>query len=199
MKNDSIYSVVMKIIYNIENKKDESEKRAILANLRSYRDNNPNGVAALSYIFPQIPENKLGNYKNLNKYEEAIVTTLQLYALYSQGATQSVCDFDNGFNNFGYNLSNIRTVTNKPLDEMANKMFSSPNYDKLKDRVKHLIKILKSKSGVSERINFAKLAYDLYLFSIGDVENVRINWARSYYRYKREENKIEENINIKER
>lgn len=197
MEKNSIYSVVMKIIYNIENKKDESEKKAILASLRNYKENSPKGIVALSYIFSQIPEEKLGNYRKLNRYEETIITTLQLYAIYSQGVGQEVYDFNDGFKNFGYNLSNIRSDSSGSLDRVVSSMLVSSNYEKLKDRVKHLIKILKTKSGSVEKINFAKLAYDLYLFSIGNTEVVRIDWARSYFRYK-EESKTEENKEIKE-
>ena len=73
-------------------------------------------------------------------------------------------------------------------------MVTSETFDNLCYHLRHLIKILKSKYP-NEKVNYAKLAEDLYWFSIGYEENVRLEWAREYYRenFKRDEKKGEEN------
>lgn len=187
MENKSVYSTVKSIILKLENSNNESEVKAILASLRNYNGNNPSNQMALSFIFSSIPDDKLGNYKELSRYEDAVLTALRIYAIYRQGSKFQVYDFDNKFKNFGYSLGSIRNREDKGLDDRANILFTTRSYEKLKVRLFHITKLLKSKSDGNVKINFAKLAQDIYNFSYGDIGIIKISWARDYYRYKKEE------------
>lgn len=189
MGETSIYSTVQSIIGYLENSKNESEVKATLSSLRSFNSKNPNDINSLSFIFSRIPSEKLGKKEQLNNYEDVVAFTLKLYAIYKQGISNDIAEFKDTYKSFGKSLNEVRTEESLSLDRNANILFMSPDYEKLKKRLVQLIKLLRAKGNGTVKINFAKLAQDLYSFSFGNDDIIKISWARDYYRYKKEENK----------
>lgn len=192
MKRESnIYGVCLNIINYLDKTKDEPATMAKLANLRnSITKDISYNIESLAFVFSMIPEDYLGTYKELNYFEDTILTVLQLYAIYQQGKDESVVYRNDEFPyiSFGKSLSSLRQIPkdkntndNNAIDQRFNAMVTSADIEELKHHLRQMIKLLKSKS--KETIDFASLSKDLYDFRFGDKEPVRIKWSRDYYRY----------------
>lgn len=192
MKRESnIYGVCLNIINYLDKTKDEPATKAKLANLRnSITKDISYNIESLAFVFSMIPEDYLGTYKELNYFEDTILTVLQLYAIYQQGKDESVVYRNDEFPyiSFGKSLSSLRQIPkdkntndNNAIDQRFNAMVTSADIEELKHHLRQMIKLLKSKS--KETIDFASLSKDLYDFRFGDKEPVRIKWSRDYYRY----------------
>ena len=196
-KETNVYKTSKRILTYLENTKKESSTKAILAQLRnSINKNLGENIESLAFIFSMIPEDKLGIGKNLNYYEQAILTTLQLYAIYQQGEDRSFIyrNEDYPYKSMGQSLRSLRNPedkgANKSVDLRFNSLISSPNYRMLEYRLRQIIKLLKAKS--EEQVDFFSLSNDLYAYLLGDVNPIRIKWARDYY-WNITRNKGEEN------
>lgn len=192
MKRESnIYGVCLNIINYLDKTKDEPATKAKLAYLRnSITKDISYNIESLAFVFSMIPEDYLGTYKELNYFEDTILTVLQLYAIYQQGKDESVVYRNDEFPyiSFGKSLSSLRQIPkdkntndNNAIDQRFNAMVTSADIEELKHHLRQMIKLLKSKS--KETIDFASLSKDLYDFRFGDKEPVRIKWSRDYYRY----------------
>ncbi len=192
MKRESnIYGVCLNIINYLDKTKDEPATKAKLANLRnSITKDISYNIESLAFVFSMIPEDYLGTYKELNYFEDTILTVLQLHAIYQQGKDESVVYRNDEFPyiSFGKSLSSLRQIPkdkntndNNAIDQRFNAMVTSADIEELKHHLRQMIKLLKSKS--KETIDFASLSKDLYDFRFGDKEPVRIKWSRDYYRY----------------
>lgn len=192
MKRESnIYGVCLNIINYLDKTKDEPTTKAKLANLRnSINKDLSYNIESLAFVFSMLPEDCLGTYKQLNYFEDTILTVLQLYSIYNQGKDESVVYRNDEFpyKSFGKSLSSLRQIPkdknsndSNAIDQRFNAMVTSADFEELKHHLRQMIKLLKSKS--KETIDFASLAKDLYDFRFGDKGPVRIKWARDYYRY----------------
>lgn len=186
-KNDvKIYTVANRILKVIETQLEYSSGRAILAKLR-------NSIGRpLSYtieiwpiILEYVPDEYLNEYAVLTDEEDAILSTLQLYALYQQGMSQSVLpqsDADKYFRNFGYSLSFLRQSDDSTaIDRRFNTLITSSNDDEFKYHLRQMTSLLKTKSKDLVPVDFAKLCEDLYWFKRGYRESIRLSWSKSYY------------------
>lgn len=211
-KKNDIYKAVKDTIEGLSNSLEDSYTKAVLANLRnSIGKPYSETIKIWSIVFKGDSANEfLGSEIKLKNGGKVILTTLQLYALHQQGIRESVfteyksekegkSENKTRRGNIGYPLKQLRKDNpseeyNKSIDRRFNTMVTSETFDNLCYHLRHLIKILKSKCP-NEKVNYAKLAEDLYWFSIGYEENVRLEWAREYYRenFKRDEKKGEEN------
>lgn len=196
-KETNVYKTSKHILTYLENTKKESSTKAILAQLRnSINKDLGENIESLAFIFSMIPEDKLGTGKNLNYYEQTILTTLQLYAIYQQGEDRSVIyrNEDFPYKSLGQSLRSLRNPedknANKSVDLRFNSLISSPNYRMLEYRLRQIIKLLKAKR--EEQVDFFSLSNDLYAYLLGDVNPIRIKWARDYY-WNITRNKGEEN------
>lgn len=185
-KETNVYGTSKRILTYLENTRSEPSTRAILAQLRnSINKNLGENIESLAFIFSMIPEDKLGIGKNLNYYEQAILTTLQLYAIYQQGEDRSVIyrNEDYPYKSLGQSLRSLRnpddTSASKSVDLRFNSLISSPDYKILTHRLRQIIKLLKAKS--EEQVDFFSLSNDLYAYLLGDVNPIKIKWARDYY------------------
>ena len=210
-KKNDIYKAVKDTIEGLSNSLEDSYTKAVLANLRnSIGKPYSETIKIWSIVFKGDSANEfLGSEIKLKNGGKVILTTLQLYALHQQGIRESVfteyesekegkSENKTRRGNIGYPLKQLRKDNpseeyNKSIDRRFNTMVTSETFDNLCYHLRHLIKILKSKCP-NEKVNYAKLAEDLYWFSIGYEENVRLEWAREYYRenFKRDEKKGEE-------
>lgn len=185
-KETNVYGTSKRILTYLENTKKESSTKAILAQLRnSINKNLGENIESLAFIFSMIPEDKLGIGKNLNYYEQSILTTLQLYAIYQQGEDRSVIyrNEDYPYKSLGQSLRTLRNPddqkANKSIDLRFNSLISSTDYKMLNHHLRQIIKLLKAKS--EEQVDFSSLSNDLYAYLLGDVNPIKIKWARDYY------------------
>ena len=185
-----MYKVTVNILYDLASMLNTSTGRAVLANLRnSIGKPITQTVGAWAFIFDKIPEEFQGQYENPSREENAILIALQMYALHQQGNDVSVniSSVDNRWKNIGDSLRSLRFLDDgKGIDRRFNAMITASGFEEIIYHLRQLIKILKSKS--EQKINYAKLAEDLYdLQNDYKFEKVRFNWARSYYSNKGEE------------
>lgn len=197
---NKVYNAAAIVLRGIDQIKDKSAKRALLANIRNAisREVGSN-LSALSYIFEKLPEEFLGSREKLNDYEKAILTAVQMYALHQQSNENSVLklDYNEGEKrqNLGDVLSTLRSDDSKSIDSRFNAMITASNFTQLQNHLRQLIKILKSKkSGI--KVDYASLAADLYWFLKNQKAELKIKWGRSYYKF-RKDNEKGENSNDK--
>lgn len=188
--------VTNKILYKFNAISGTSEGKATFAKLRnSIGKPLSETIEVWSLLFEYLPEEFLGIDQKISSEEKAILTTLQLYALHQQGLSTGVLmENEEGYKNIGYSLKNMRKGDDiVSTDRRFNAMITSSSFEELIYHLRHMIKLLKSRSP-EIRINYAKLSKDLYWFLRGYDEKLRLAWAREYYRkdYKGENNHAKE-------
>ena len=187
----NVYKETARILRSLDSTRDKPSTKAIFANIRNSinKDSSVN-MDALAFVFQNIPEEFLGFNKNLNDYEKAILTAVQMYALHQQANTNTVLklDYKEGEirQNLGDALSSIRGEDSKAIDRRFNAMITSSNFEELNHHLRQMIKILKSKSDA--KVDYASLADDLYWFLKNQREGLKIKWSRSYYKSNKGEN-----------
>lgn len=183
-KKQLVYSTTNNIIMSLENSKELSKTKATLSNLRnSVGRPSVENLEGIKLLYEFIPEEFYTKYSKLSFEENAILTTLQLYAIHQQSEDESVNDTEkkNGWDNVGESISEMRNEDNfLSLDRRFNAMITSQSFEELSIHLRQLIKILKGTKEII-KINYPKLAQDLYDFARGYDERVRLNWSRAYY------------------
>lgn len=192
----SVYTETAKILRRLDNTRDTPGTRALLSNIRNSINKDVSmNMDALAFVFQNLPEEMIGSRKELNDYERAILTTLQMYALHQQANVNSVLNLDykerERRKNIGDALSSLRGEDSKSIDRRFNAMITSSDFPELEHHLRQLIKLLKAKSEV--RVDYASLANDLYWYLRKQKDGVKIEWARSYYKFRKENGKGEDN------
>lgn len=180
-----VYKCTFRILKKIDSTKDTKKTRAVLANIRnSIEKDISNNVEALAFLFSNLPEEYIGYKKTLNNYEKAILTAIQMYALHQQANLDSVLkiDYKEGEwrKNIGDALNALRIENSEAIDRRFNAMITSRNFTELKNHLRQMIKLLKSKSDT--KVDYASLADDLYNFLNNGKDGIKIKWSRSYYK-----------------
>lgn len=191
MEDLNVYNVTAKILRKIDQTKDTSSTRALLANIRnSINKSSSNSLDALAFVFNNMPEEYIGFGKELNDYEQAILTAIQMYALHQQSNEKSVLKIEyNEGENLGDALSTLRGPDNKSIDRRFNAMILSSNFLQLQNHLRQFIKLLKAKSDA--KVDYAGVAYDLFWFLKNQKDRVKIKWSRSYYKFRKTNDKGE--------
>lgn len=191
MEGLNVYNVTAKILRKIDQTKDTSSTRALLANIRnSINKGSSNNLDALAFVFNNMPEKYIGFGKELNDYEQAILTAIQMYALHQQSNEKSVLKIEyNEDENLGDALSTLRGLDNKSIDRRFNAMILSSNYLQLQNHLRQFIKLLKAKSDA--KVDYASVADDLFWFLKNQKDGVKIKWSRSYYKFRKVNDKGE--------
>lgn len=185
MEQTAIYAVTSQIVSNLDATRNTPDTKALLAQLRnSIVSKNSNYVRSLGYLVSYIPEEQLGKKEKLSHYEKAILVAAQMYALHQQSKSDSVLTLDNKYYNLGDSLGTLRSTGGKSIDRRFNIMITSRNFSQLQNQLRQFIKLLKARSDT--KVNYAKLADDLYWFLLGSKDNLKITWARSYYKATKE-------------
>lgn len=183
-KRQLVYSTTNKIIFSLEESKELSKTKATLSNLRnSVGRPSTENLEGIKLLYQFIPEEFYTKYSKLTYEENAILTTLQLYAIHQQSEVDSVNNTEkkDGWDNVGESIAEIRTEDNfLSLDRRFNAMITSQSFEELSTHLRQLIKILKGSKDIV-KINYPKLSKDLYDFARGYDERVRLNWSRAYY------------------
>lgn len=194
--NNIAYNTAKSILIKLDSTRDASSTKALLANMRNSADKDiSNNVDALAYVFSNLSYGEDDRGGELSYMEQAIFTAIQMYAIHQQSNVESVLKFGNGDENesrekkykanIGDALATLRSDESESIDKRFNAMITATNFNKLSYHLRQMIKILKSKSDA--KVDYAKLAEDLYWFMIGRKEEVRLSWARSYYKYRKNE------------
>lgn len=196
--NNIAYNTAKSILIKLDSTRDASSTKALLANMRNSADKDiSNNVDALAYVFSNLSYGEDDRGGELSYMEQAIFTAIQMYAIHQQSNVESVLKFGNDDENeseekknkykanIGDALATLRSDESESIDKRFNAMITATNFNKLSYHLRQMIKILKSKSDA--KVDYAKLAEDLYWFMIGKKEEVRLSWARSYYKYRKNE------------
>lgn len=196
--NNIAYNTAKSILIKLDSTRDASSTKALLANMRNSADKDiSNNVDALAYVFSNLSYGEDDRGGELSYMEQAIFTAIQMYAIHQQSNVESVLKFGNDDENeseekknkykanIGDALATLRSDESESIDKRFNAMITATNFNKLSYHLRKMIKILKSKSDA--KVDYAKLAEDLYWFMIGRKEEVRLSWARSYYKYRKNE------------
>ncbi|MCT7826294.1 MAG: type I-E CRISPR-associated protein Cse2/CasB [Lactobacillus iners] len=194
MEGSNVYNVTAKILRKIDQTKDTSSTRALFANIRnSINKSSSNNLDALAFVFNNMPEEYIGFGKELSDYEQAILTAIQMYALHQQSNEKSVLkiEYNEGEKrqNLGDALSTLRGSDNKSIDRRFNAMILSSNYLQLQNHLRQFIKLLKAKSDA--KVDYASVADDLFWFLKNQKDGVKIKWSRSYYKFRKVNDKGE--------
>ncbi|PVY95505.1 CRISPR system Cascade subunit CasB [Ezakiella coagulans] len=194
--NNIAYNTAKSILIKLDSTRDASSTKALLANMRNSADKDiSNNVDALAYVFSNLSYGEDDRGGELSYMEQAIFTAIQMYAIHQQSNVESVLKFGNDDENesrekkykanIGDALATLRSDESESIDKRFNAMITATNFNKLSYHLRQMIKILKSKSDA--KVDYAKLAEHLYWFMIGRKEEVRLSWARSYYKYRKNE------------
>lgn len=180
-KKSDVYLVAGEIISRIDHMGNESSRKAILANIRKSIGKELTDMTDIwKILFENLPEDFLGTTGKATFEENAIISTLQIYAISMQGSKSSY-DTEEKLGNMGQSLSILRIIGDcEPIDQRFNTMVTSSNYEEFTYHLRSLIKILKSKSIV--KIDYSKLAKDLFLYQSGFEKEIKLQWARSFYK-----------------
>lgn len=188
----NVYKETARILRSLDSTRDKPSTKAIFANIRnSINKDSSMNVDALAFVFQKIPDEFLGFNKNLNDYEKAILTAVQMYALHQQAKADSVLKlyYKEGERrqNLGDSLNSMRKNNDedKAIDRRFNAMITSSNFEELSHHLRQMIKLLKAKSDA--KVDYASLADDLYWFLKNQGEGLKIKWSRSYYKNNKKE------------
>lgn len=190
-QRETVYKVTSRILGKLHNTLETSRTRATLAHLRnSIGHDISHTVEVWKDVFSEMPIEFLSRDGLVTKEENAVFVALQLYALHQQGLSESVHEKEsNGgtrgekkirSSNIGHSLKTLRDPKEySGIDRRFNAMITSSSFQELVVHLRHLVSILKSKSKV--KVNYARLADDLFWYQNGRKEQVRLRWGQSYY------------------
>lgn len=192
-KSNSVYREAENILADINKNINSPSTKALLAKIRNSVDKDLlHNIDLLSCIFSSVSYDGGESDGELSYKEQAIFTVLQLYAIHQQSSYESVLKTEGDYDkeqkykdNIGDALATLRSEENESIDKRFNTMIVSTDYKRLTYHLRQMIKILKSKSDA--KVDYAKLAEDLYWFMMGRKEEVKLSWARSYYKYRKNE------------
>lgn len=180
MEQTTVYRETARILRSLDFTCDTPATKALFAHLRNSIVSPDINVPSLECLFSNILEGRLGSGGQLNNYERAILVAVQMYALHQQSRRDSVLTLDDKKKNLGDSLRALRSEDSKSIDRRFNIMITSRNFDQLQNQLRQFIKLLKARTDA--KVNYAKLAEDLYWFLCGSKDNLKIAWARSYYK-----------------
>lgn len=177
-----LYNVTARIIYKLGESLELSETKAILSSLRNSIGRDVSETIAIwPLLFEEIPLEYLSKGGTPTYEENAILASLQLYALHQQGRSKSV----HGplKSSIGKALHDIRDTNNTALDRRFNALITSGNFKELTTHLRHLISILKQEADT--KIDYAKLAEDFYWYQMSaeSANRMRMRWGQDYYFY----------------
>lgn len=184
--NEDLYKVTARIIYKLGERLELSETKATLSHLRNSigRDISET-VSVWPLMFEEVPLEYLSTNGTPTYQENAILASLQLYALHQQGKSKSMHEALG--HSVGKALHSIRDTNDTALDRRFNALITSSNFTELTTHLRHLISILKQKADT--RIDYAKLSEDFYWYqrSAESASRMRMRWGQDYYFYQTKE------------
>lgn len=184
--SSDLYKVTARIIFKLAERLELSETKAVLSHLRNSigRDISET-VEIWPLFFEEVPLEYLSTSGTPTHQENAILASLQLYALHQQGKSKSVHEASG--NSVGKALHEMRDVNNTALDRRFNALITSGNFKELTTHLRHLISMLKQEAAA--KIDYAKLAEDFYGYQRWpeSANRMRMRWGQDYYFYQTKE------------
>jgi len=174
-KRDEVYCYVKWKIEYIYSLADQGTGKGMLAILRRGIGKEPGELPELwGMIFEKMPDEIIDV-----KAEWAVYTALTLYALHQQGNDENV--HADGVS-FGTAASAL--VQNKDeTDRILKRLNLVATASSMKDLSYHLRGIIQLLKGSDAKLDYARLAKELYLFRYPEEANrIRLSWAREFYR-----------------
>lgn len=180
--SEDLYKVTARIIFKLGERLELSETKATLSRLRNSIDQDISETIEIwPLMFEEMPIGYLSKSGEPTYEENAILTALQLYALHQQGNSNSV--HESSGNSVGKALRDIRNTNDSvSLDRRFNVMITADSFTELSTHLRHLISILKQKTG--PKVDYAKLSEDFYWYQISPkaANNMRMRWGQDYYK-----------------
>lgn len=177
-----LYKVTARIIYKLGERLELSETRAILSHLRnSIGWDISETIEVWPLMFEEVPLEYLSTNGIPTYQENAILASLQLFALHQQGKSKSM--HESPGNSIGKALHEIRKLDNIALDRRFNALITSSSFKELITHLRHLVSILKQKADI--KIDYAKLAEEFYWYQVSPeaANRIRMRWGQDYYFY----------------
>lgn len=129
-------------------------------------------------IFDRMPDELLGNQRHSDA-EWAVYSALTLYALHQQGSEESVQAADISVGTAAACLVKSEDDTDRILKRL-NLVATAVSQNDLAYHLRGLIQLLK---GESAKLDYARLAKELYLFRYPEYANeIKLSWGRDFYR-----------------
>lgn len=151
----------------------------MLANMRRGVGKTPGELPELwGLIFDRMPDELLGNQRHSDA-EWAVYSALTLYALHQQGSEESVQAADISVGTAAACLVKSEDDTDRILKRL-NLVATAVSQNDLAYHLRGLIQLLK---GESAKLDYARLAKELYLFRYPESANeIKLSWGRDFYR-----------------
>ena len=178
-KHDLIYRYVSSKIAYLDSIREQSAGRAMLANIRRGVGKSPGDLPELwGLIFDRMPEELFGERKTSDA-EWAIYAALTLYAMHQQGSEENVHAADISVGKAAAVLVKSEDDTDRILKRL-NLIATAASQADLAYHLRGVIQLLKSESA---KLDYARLAKELYLFRYPDTANeIKLAWGRDFYR-----------------
>src|SRR5699024_8126909 len=93
----------------------------------------------------------------------------------------------------GASLKVLRKETreeSKAIDRRFNTLVTSTSFEELAHHLRHMIKLLRSRS--DGKVNYVYLSRDLFRYLNGYGDSVKMRWSRDYYRLTKKEGEKED-------
>ena len=92
-------------------------------------------------------------------------------------------------------FTELKVLRNKDnqtsIDRRFNVLITSATYQEFVYHLRMMFNLLRSRIKGDYYIDFGRLAQDLYWYHRGYPESIRLNWARSYYSFTQEKEKVD--------
>lgn len=174
------YTVVQKIIFALNKQGETGNISGTLAVLRrSIGKNYEEASDVWPILIPFMPDEFIGT-GNPTYEEKAVYNAMQLYALGQQGSKKIENDKNN--RNMGSSLRALRMDNSVSLDRRFRSMITTSSYDEFVHQLQQIYKLGKSKGNL--KVNFPKLADDLFWYQTGRGKLIRLSWAKEYFKAK---------------
>ncbi|GEM_PF-218203 len=192
VRNESVELVAGRIFSRLDFTSGNGATKSLLAKLRNSAGKEISTTSDIwAEIFSEMPDRFLSISGIATREENAILTALQLYAIHQQGRENSVNTFSSEsteesesgkkIKNLGESLKTLRTGEDtKAVDRRFNAMITSSTFGEMKVHIRHMINLLKA-SKTDTKINYSKLAQDLFWLQTGRQEQVKLRWGQSFY------------------
>lgn len=195
-KVNDITGATHRIISALYNNGDPN--RALLATLRTTSDLSSHRAERIwPILFEHLNHEQLSKNGIPTKEEKAIFTTIRLYAKMQQGQETNVAaSAEEGGLTFMEAVREFRgrSEAATAIDRRVQAMLGTTNFDSFVNSLTRINDILKA-SKSSSKINYARLATDLYFyqFSYHSANRVRLQWGQTYYYQPQQPSKGETN------
>ncbi|MDR1447365.1 MAG: type I-E CRISPR-associated protein Cse1/CasA [Candidatus Ancillula sp.] len=200
-QNDALKLVkkaVNRQLKNFQELEDSSQTRAILAELRRFAGKNlDSALSAQKHVYTYLDYDKFECLSKWDqeKIENAVFSTLTLYAIHAQGGAEDKLVHQKGAE-FMQVAGNLRCKLDKQIESGSNglnrkfeSLMTAKQFGEVYYHAKSIVRLLKREN--DNGFNYIKLAKDFYLLQSTNPRTkgeVLRCWGRSYWQNRKKEN-----------